>query len=249
VRRPFLTAQWRHLAMLNWEVAPEILEPLVPPGTELDSHAGSYLLSIVGLLFVGTRVHGLSIPFHTDFEEVNLRFYVRREVDGEVRRAVVFVRELVPLPAVALTARLAYGERYSTLPMRSRVLRDEVSYEWRLDGRWQGLSLEAEGPEVLPGPGSEEEFVSEHYWGYASGRRGTVEYRVEHSQWPVRPARVVRLDCDAERLYGRGFAAALDRPPRSAFLAAGSAVTVWPGDQLARGPIRPAPGRPGPQPR
>jgi uncharacterized protein len=234
--------------MLNWEVAPELLEPWVPPGTDLDFHSGSCLLSVVGLLFVGTRVHGVSIPFHTDFEEVNLRFYVRREVDGEMRRGVVFVRELVPLPAVALTARLAYGEHYSTLPMRSRVLPDQVSYEWRLGGRWQGLALKAEGAAALPRPGSEQEFVSEHYWGYASGRRGTVEYRVEHARWPVRPARVARFDCDAERLYGRGFAAALDRPPQSAFLADGSAVTVWPGDHLVRGAIRPAPGRPGPPP-
>jgi len=245
---PFLTAEWRHLAMLNWEVDPGLLLPLVPPGTVLDVHAGRSLISVVGFRFVNTRVRGHRIPFHTDFEEVNLRFYVRRQVDDEVRRGVVFLRELVPLPAVALTARLVYGERYRALPMRSRIGGDEVEYCWRLRGRWQGLRLEAAGSASLPEPGSEEEFVTEHYWGYAAGRGRTLEYRVEHPRWPVRRGARAELDTDAERLYGPGFAAALERPPVSAFLAAGSQVSVYPGERLGafspeRG--RATPGHPG----
>jgi uncharacterized protein len=254
MQSPFLTAEWRHLAMLNWEVDPSLLLPLVPAGTELDQHAGRSLISVVGLRFVGTRVRGRRIPFHADFDEVNLRFYVRRQVDDEVRRAVVFVRELVPLPAVAFTARLVYGERYSALPMRSRLGPDEVEYRWRLRGRWQGLRADASGPASLPAEGSEEEFVTEHHWGYASGRRGTLEYRVEHPGWPARRARRAQLDCDAERLYGPGFAAALDGPPASAFLAAGSPVSVYPGQLLTRDPVsreggRSRPGRPAPPQR
>lgn len=243
MRRPFLTAEWRHLAMLNWEVDPDLLTALVPPGTVLDLHAGRCLVSVVGLRFVDTRVRGRRIPFHTDFDEVNLRFYVRRQVGDEVRRGVVFVRELVPLPAVALTARLVYGERYRALPMRSLVGGDEVEYRWRLAGRWQGLRLEAAGPAGLPDAGSEEEFVSEHYWGYAGGRRGTLEYRVEHARWPVRRGKRAELDCDAERLYGPRFAAALEGPPMSAFLAAGSLVSVYPGQRLGLAAFNPERGR------
>jgi hypothetical protein len=251
MRRPFLTAEWRQLAVLNWEADPGLLLPLVPPGTVLDLHAGRCLISVVGFRFVDTRIRGRRVPFHANFDEVNLRFYVRRQVEDEVRRAVVFVRELVPLPAVAFTARLVYGEHYSALPMRSRIGPDEAEYRWRFRGRWQGLRLDAAGPAGLPGQGSEEEFVTEHYWGYASGRRGTLEYRVEHPRWPVRRAARSGLDCDAERLYGAGFAAALEPPPRSAFLAAGSPVSVYPGERLGPDTLSPRdggvpPGRPGP---
>jgi hypothetical protein len=145
---------------------------------------------------------------------------------------VVFVRELVPLPGVALVANWVYGERYSALPMRHEAAAGRLAYGWRLGGRWQGFAAAPAGPAAIPAPGGEEEFVTEHYWGYARRRRGTVEYRVEHPRWPVRTARVLDLDLDAERLYGAGFAAALARPPTSAFLAEGSAVAVGPGRLL-----------------
>lgn len=223
-RRAFLRAQWRHLAMVNYEVDPDLLRPYVPAGTELDRFGGRCYVSLVGFLFLDVRVRGLRLPLHTRFEEVNLRFYVRR--DG--RRAVVFVRELVPLPAVALTARWRYGERYSCVPMRHRLSSAAVAYEWRYGGRWQGLEVAPE-PHAAPAePASEEEFITEHYWGYAATRRGTVEYEVVHPRWHVSRA-APTVDCDAERLYGRGFAAALSVPASSAFLADGSPVAVMPG--------------------
>ena len=82
--RPFLTARWRYLAMLNYEVPPEALAPLVPAGTELDSWQGKTFVSVVGFLFLDTRVLGIAIPGHRDFEEVNLRFYVRRKAAGRL---------------------------------------------------------------------------------------------------------------------------------------------------------------------
>ena len=118
MRRPFLTANWRYLAMLNFAIDPEILRGLVPVETELDFHEGETFVSVVGFLFLDTRVIGLPIPFHRDFEEVNLRFYVRRNRGDECRRGVVFVRELVPRRAIAFVARAFYGEPYLAVPMR-----------------------------------------------------------------------------------------------------------------------------------
>ncbi len=229
--RPFLRAQWRHVAMVSYEVDPELLRPLVPGGTELDLFDGRCFVSLVGLLFLDVRMRGLRVPFHTRFEEVNLRFYVLRTVDGERRRAVTFVRELVPLPAVAMVARWRYGERYDSLPMRHEVTDTAVAYEWRRGGRWQGLRLAPEPGAALPEPGSEQEFITEHYWGHAATPRGTVEYRVVHPRWRVCRA-AARVDLDAERLYGAGFAAALAARPSSAFLADGSPVEVMPGRLL-----------------
>lgn len=237
--RPFLTAEWRSLAMLNYEIDPAVLRPLVPRGTELDAFEGRTLVSVVGFLFLDTRVLGVPVPFHRDFEEVNLRFYVRRRDTEGWRRAVVFVRELVPRRAIAWLARALYNEPYRALPMRHRVdlATGEVTYEWRHAGRWHRIEAETVGAPTLPAPGSEEEFVTEHYWGYTAQRDGGCkEYRVEHPPWPAWQVRRARLDCDIARLYGPPFAEALSARPRSAFVAEGSAVTVYAGRRLPSSP-------------
>ena len=105
----FLTAKWLNLAMINYEVDPEMLVPYVPCGTEIDTWNGKTLMSVVGFLFKDTRVSGIRIPFHVNFEEVNLRFYVRRRRRDELRRGVVFIKEIVPKTAIALVARVAYN--------------------------------------------------------------------------------------------------------------------------------------------
>ncbi|MDH3284350.1 MAG: DUF2071 domain-containing protein, partial [Acidobacteriota bacterium] len=201
------------------------------------------LVSVVGFMFTNTRVRGISVPFHRDFEEVNLRFYVRREVDGEVRRGVVFVKEIVPRRAIAAIARLIYGENYVALPMDHAIEAPAdsgdpdspvfVEYRWKHGSRWNELSLRTTGRPDLPVAGSEEEFVTEHYWGYARQRRGgTVEYRVEHPRWRVWRAASTRFDADVAWLYGEKFAEPLSASPVSAFLAEGSAVIVRRGARL-----------------
>ena len=83
--------------MINYEIPATLVEPLVPAGVELDRWRDAVYVSVVGFLFRNTRVLGASLPGHVTFEEVNLRFYVRREAAGVLKRGVVFVRELVPL--------------------------------------------------------------------------------------------------------------------------------------------------------
>src|SRR3954468_22789436 len=143
-RSAFLQAEWRYLVMLNYDVDPAILHALVPRHTVLDLWNGRAIASIVGFRFLRTRLLGVPIPLHRNFEEVNLRFYVRHTTTGgDVRRGVAFVRELVPRPAIAMVARMAYNEPYWSVPMRSTVPRapveapGRVSYEWRTGVRWQ----------------------------------------------------------------------------------------------------------------
>ncbi len=227
----FLTAEWRYLAMLNYEIEPAVLRSLVPPGTELDSWNGRTLASMVGFLFLNTRVRGLSIPFHRNFAEVNLRFYVRRKGPDGWRRGVVFVKEIVPGRAIAAVDRVFYGEPYIALPMRHDVEEDaggvSARYEWQFRGRWHSLRVKAaSGPQTLS-PGSEEEFITEHYWGYTAHRDGgTIEYQVEHPRWRVWSADESGFKCDIAALYGSRFVECLNAKARSAFLAEGSAVTV-----------------------
>jgi len=247
-RGVFLSARWLHVAMLNWRVDPDRVALYVPRGTELDDFGGHHYVSVVGLMFDRTRLLGLSIPGHRRFEELNLRIYVRRREGDEVRRGVVFIKELVPRWAVARVARWFYNENYASLPMRHKWSGADASapsdlsssvdatspgvtqnllYEWRVDGRWNSLRVEVQGSPTPSAPGSHEEFITEHYWGYTAQRDGgTLEYRVEHPRWNVWPAHSFKFDCDAERLYGSSWAEVLARPPDSAFLADGSDVLV-----------------------
>jgi uncharacterized protein YqjF (DUF2071 family) len=240
-RGVFLAAEWRFLVMANYAVDPAALRPLVPRGTELDEWGGVTYASLVGFLFRRTRVLGVSIPFHRDFEELNLRFYVRRRGPEGWRRAVVFVKEIVPRFAIAAVARVVYNERYVAMPMRHRIdaegdgLRPggAVEYGWRHRGRWSSLRATTSGDARPLVPGSEEEFITEHYWGYAAQRGGgTVEYRVEHPAWRVWKVADCTVDCDARTLYGAAFAEALSAPPRSAFVADGSLVIVRRGSRI-----------------
>jgi uncharacterized protein len=241
--RPFLTAEWRYLAMLNFEAPPSLLRPLVPRGTELDTFNGTSLVSVVGFRFLQTRVLGVAVPLHRDFDEVNLRFYVRRRDSNQSwRRAVVFVRELVPRRAIALVARWCYNEPYSAVPMRHELdmaaaghgAPGRVRYAWQWLGRWHHLEVRTRGLPLVPPVDSEAAFITEHYWGYTAQRDGGCkEYQVSHPQWRVWEADGGSLDCDATTLYGAGFAECMSGPPRSAFLAEGSAVTVYAGTRIA----------------
>lgn len=228
--RPFLTANWRYLAMLNFVVDPAIVAPLAPFRTELDFENGETFVSVVGLLFLDTRLLGLAVPRHRDFEEVNLRFYVRRKSADTWRRGVVFIREMVPRRAVALVARACYGENYLSVPMKHKIdqvdLDLNVEYWWRRASHWESLKMRARGePQTVPA-GSHAEFITEHYWGFTSVRRGCSEYRVEHPRWKIWQATSFSLDVNVATLYGEQFVDVLNMPPRSAFIADGSAVQI-----------------------
>ena len=234
--RPFLTANWRYLVLLNFTVDPKIIAPLVPPGTEIDFENGETFLSVVGFLFLDTRLLGLPIPLHRDFEEVNLRFYVRKKSADTWRRGVVFVRELVPRRAIALVARTFYGEKYVALPMKHEI--DHVDgklrmeYSWRRGRKWESLKMSAIGePQTIPA-GSHAEFITEHYWGYTSVRSGCSEYRVEHPRWKTWNAETFELSADVATLYGAQFVDPLRVAPRSAFIADGSPIQVLLREQL-----------------
>lgn len=219
----FLTAQWRSLAILNYAIDPAVLAPLVPAGVELDRP----VVSMVGFLFLDTRVLGVPIPFHRDFEEVNLRFYVRRLASDGWRRGVVFVKEIVPRAAITAVARAVYNENYATHPMRHLIEDDRAEYSWKASGRWNRLAVETTGDPQPIRDGSEEEFITEHYWGYAAQRGGgTVEYQVEHPRWRVSAVSESHFDCDVESICGPQFAPYLSRAPKSAFLAEGSPIVV-----------------------
>lgn len=248
--RPFLTARWTDLLLLNFAVPAELVARLAPPGTEADLHDGRAYISVVGFRFRHVRILGIPIPGHTNFDEINLRYYVRRRVGGETRRGVVFVREIVPRRAVAVVANRVYHENYVARHMRSRItmaaselcVGDTVEYAWSSVARPRRdaptfdsnrLAGRVATPLAPPPPGSLEEFIVEHYWGYARGRDGqTREYRVAHPPWRVAAADDVIWSCDVAATYAGPFAEYLSLPPVNAIIADGSAVRVFRGQRV-----------------
>jgi uncharacterized protein len=234
----FLTAEWGDLVMLNYEVDPRLLGKHVPRGTVLDSFLGKTYASLVGFRFCRTKLFGsLAVPLHSDFDEVNLRFYVRRKEGDESRRGVVFVAEIVPKRAVAMVARLIYGENYVCLPMKHQICTDgskkTVKYGWQVKNQWCQFAAEAMGGPKLPQEGSLEQFITEHYWGYSTQRGGgSIEYHVSHVPWRVWVSTTSGFEGDASGLYGAELGHVLQCHPSSAFIANGSPVTVFRSSKL-----------------
>jgi uncharacterized protein len=237
-KRVFLSAEWRDLVMLNYEIEPRLLSRHVPPGTSLDSFNGRTYVSLVGFRFSRTKLLGrFSVPFHADFDEVNLRFYVRRKEGSDDRRGVVFIAEVVPKRAIALTARLLFGENYKCLPMKHRITSERAAktaeYQWQINDQWCRLSAQTLGPPQHPQEGSLEQFITEHYWGYSTQPSGgCLQYHVSHAPWQVWATTTAQFEGDASGLYGREFGEVLQRRPDCAFVADGSPVIVFRGDRV-----------------
>jgi uncharacterized protein len=231
--KQFLEARWINLLMLNYEVDPDILKPYLPPATELDLWHGKALVSMVGFLFKDTRVLGIKWPLHVNFAEVNLRFYVKYFDGKEWKRGAVFISEIVPKPFLALIANILYKEHYRAMPMRHSITpasegRTNYLYEWKFDGKWSnklgGIVSNNLSPIV---PGSQEEFILEHYWGYNKiNKKTTYEYQVEHVTWNAATVVDPVFEAEVGMLYGKNFEPYLSKKPYSAFFADGSNIIV-----------------------
>ncbi len=219
--------------MANYAVEPSLLADRVPPGTTLDFHDNKCFVSLVAFMFLDTRVLGVSVPFHVNFEEVNLRFYVRRETDTEVKRGVVFIKEIVPRLAIATVARVFYGEPYEAWRMSHTKTEKELSYSWWKAECTNQIKVEIGKNTGVPDEDSHGEFIIEHYWGYTKrGANQTDEYKVEHPKWDLFDINYAEIDADFGKLYGAGFAFLSDTKPHSIFMAKGSEVSVYKGTKI-----------------
>lgn len=232
----FLTAEWRKLALAQYAVDQDVLLKYLPPHTELDDWQGKFYVSLVGFMFVDVKLRGFNIPYHTNFEEVNLRFYVKYKDGNDWKRGVVFIKEIVPLPAITFVANTVYKENYQTLPMKHVWIEQkhqlEVDYLWK-NKDWNKLSITASATPIEIAIGSEEEFISEHYWGYTKiGENRTSEYGVEHPRWEVYPVKAYSIDVDFGINYGSDFAFLNNSKPDSVMLAEGSEIRVLKGKKF-----------------
>lgn len=227
----FLTAQWENLIMANYSVDPKLLAPYLPNGVELDFYNGNVYLSLVGFLFKETKIFGIPIPGLGTFEEINLRFYVIRKDGNELKRGVVFINETVPYKFVAWLANLLYKEHYSAVPTRHlwnfSDYNKHIEYRWKVNNRWNCLSVEANLGLKPINPGSFEEFIFEHYYGYTKiDRVTTEEYKINHPRWNINEILDYKIDCSFEEFYGKNFEFLNSEKPSSVMLAEGSKISV-----------------------
>ena len=228
---PFLRAKWKNLVMANYAVDPALLEPFLPAGTSLDFFEGKTYVSLVGFLFAKTKIFGIPVPRFGTFEEINLRFYVVRKEGNMKKRGVVFINETVPYKPVAWMANLLYKEHYTVMPTRhywDKSSRNRlIEYYWENKGNWNSLKVEAAPDSVIMQPGSMEEFIFEHYFGYTKVTEKISEsYEVIHPRWMTFSVRNYSVDCDFGKMYGPVFAHLSTVHPDSVMHARGSDVFV-----------------------
>lgn len=227
----FLKAKWKKLIMINYVIDPKILTPYVPKGTVLDEFNGACYVSLIGFMFMDTKLMGMKIPFHINFEEVNLRFYVKRKEKNKIKRGVVFIKEIVPKLAITFVANTLYNEKYETLKMKHEWREEEtilkVGYDWKKEGKWNSIAVTAINKEQIIEEDSEIEFISEHYWGYSKHRENsTTEYEVRHPKWKYYPIKDYKVDVNFSETYGTEFSFLNSAKPKSVMLLEGSEISV-----------------------
>jgi uncharacterized protein YqjF (DUF2071 family) len=227
----FLKAEWRRLALANYEINPAILKPYLPYKTELDTWNNVHYVSLVGFMFKDTKILGLKIPFHINFEEVNLRFYVRHKHENKWRRGVVFIKEIVPKMAITLVANTLYQEHYQTMQMKhhweEKKDRLITTYQWKYQNNWNTFSIESDNKKLPIEKNTDAEFITEHYYGYTKIKPDkTFEYEVKHPSWEQYKVRDYKIEMDFSQMYGGDFAGLNEVEPNSVMLAEGSEASV-----------------------
>ena len=227
----FLKAEWRKLAFANYEVDPSILAEYIPPGTELDLWEGKCFVSLIGFIFLNTKIFGIRVPFHSIVEEVNLRFYVKRFENKTWKRGAVFIKEIVSKPALTFVANTIYKEHYETMPMKyeweENSVNRSVAYYWKKNKIWQSFKITATLNTSEIKENSETEFITEHYWGYAKVNESvTNEYQVTHPRWEQYIVESSEIKVDFEMVYGKNFKFLNTLKPTSIMLIEGSKITI-----------------------
>ncbi len=227
--RQFLSAQWRDLIIASHAVDRALLERRLPDGLELDLFEGQAVCSLVGFMFLDTRVLGVPWPTYRNFPEINLRFYVREQ--GGDRRGVVFVRELVKSRAVASIARSIYNEPYVRASIQSEISEDQsrrVRYGFQYNAGEGTMRVESGVEAEVPAEDSTEHWFKEHQWGYGSTRRGkALRYEVRHPHWSCHAVRSHEIDVDWGRIYGSEWSHMREAKPLSVVHAVGSDIKVF----------------------
>ena len=122
----FMEQHWSDLLLLHWPISPKVLRPTIPDDLELDLFEGQAWASVVGFHLSGLRMRPIRwIPWK-DFDEVNLRTYVKTS-DG--KRGVWFHSLDSTDMFAVLGARILYGLAYRPAKITRSLSKQAISYQ------------------------------------------------------------------------------------------------------------------------
>ena len=230
MNKTFLKASWENLIMANYEVEPALLMPYLPKGVELDFYQSKTYVSLVGFMFKNTSLFGVPIPFFGSFEEINLRFYVRKIEGEKIKKGVVFINETVPFKIVALLANKLFKEHYISIPTKHSIhidIKKNIKYEWKRNRKWNSISVSANIEKHTIEAETMEQFIFERYFGFTKINDNlSQEYRINHAKWMTNNIIEAEVTCDFENMYGKSFSVLNNTAHSSIMLAEGSLISV-----------------------
>ena len=217
--------------MANYAVSPDLLKNYLPKGLELDFYKNNTYVSLVGFMFKNTRLFNIPVPIWGTFEEINLRFYVKRIEGNTVKRGVVFINETVPSRMIAWVANKLYKEHYIALQTKNKIEitnhSKSIKYRWKLNKEWNHIEAYTDLKNDSMLPDSMEEFIFEHYYGYTKvNNQISQEYKVNHPRWQINKVKDYSIECNFKSMYGNEFSILSNQQPYSVIVAKGSAVSV-----------------------
>ena len=233
--KKLMTANYSELVTVNFQIDPKILEPRVPRGLELDFFNDETYVSLVAMMLRDVRVWGIPIHVATGFEQVNLRFYVRRRIGNEFRRGTCFIKDYVSSSAAAWILGSLFKADFHRLKMKHDNSGFDglpesvphVDYGWKAGDGWNRLRVKALSPMRETERETKHGFVLDHDYQYSQRKGKTLEYPSDRPDWTIWSASQASFQCDVKRLFGVEFAKPLGRRPSSIFVAKGSDVTIF----------------------
>ena len=227
-----MVADFQYLVFLNYQVDRDLLTSRIPHGVQLQLFNGKAYISVVAFLFKNLQVAGIPAPFHQEFEQVNLRFYVKQGTAASEKRGVVFIREIVPKTLLATAARVLFNEKYLSLPMRhdfqiEKNQTNSVEYGWQTERQECSLRAVFDNQWSYPEANSAEHFFMARPYSFTRRKDGaTNEMILEHPLWRTAPVIDARAEYDIPEIFGAEFVPYLTLLPASVFIAEGSPITL-----------------------
>ena len=226
-----LKAEWKKLLMINYVVDQNILLPYLPKGTELDLYNNECYVSLVGFKSENTKFMGIKFPFHGNFEEINLRFYVQHNDGGTIKHGVVFIKEIVYSPITAYFASNLFNEKYVSREMRHiydpEIVSQILRYEWK-EKKFNKFRVEGSLRVRPVEPESETEFFTERHYSYTKtpNRKKTAEMYLEHPRWEDSRIYSYRVNVNFKAAFGKRFEFLNTTEPKSVLLVEGSDIKL-----------------------
>jgi uncharacterized protein len=191
--KPWVMKQtWYDLLFAHWEIEPELLQPFIPSGLQLDTYQGKAWIAVVPFRMSGIRLKYMpSIPYTSNFPEINVRTYVTYQgkpgvyffsLDASNYLAVKVAKSFFHLPYYHSKIEV----RSEGASIKYHSYRKKSREEFRFKGNYQPISdvFHAER-------GSLEYWLTERYCLYTEKYNRLYRGEIHHPPWPLQQARAV----------------------------------------------------------